>query len=100
MSADVAVIVGAGRGLSASLAQACAARGMRVALAARDPAKLAALCTETGARAYGCNASDADGVAGLFAAIDADLGPPRLVVYNPSARTRGPVAELDPALVQ
>ncbi len=73
---------------------------MRVALAARDPAKLAALCAETGARAYACNASDAEDVARLFAAVDADLGAPRLVVYNPSARVRGPVADLDPAQVQ
>jgi len=100
MSNDIAVIVGAGRGLSASLARACAARGMRVAVAARDPAKLAPLCAETGARAYRCNASDAEDVARLFAAVDTDLGAPRLAVYNPSARTRGPVAELDPAQVQ
>jgi NAD(P)-dependent dehydrogenase (short-subunit alcohol dehydrogenase family) len=73
---------------------------MRVALAARDPAKLAALCVETGARAYACNASEPEGVARLFAAVDADLGAPRLVVYNPSARVRGPIADLDPAQVQ
>jgi NAD(P)-dependent dehydrogenase (short-subunit alcohol dehydrogenase family) len=100
MSNETAVIVGAGRGLSASLARACAKRGMRVALAGRDPAKLAALVTETGARAYACNAADPGAVERLFAAVDADLGTPGLVVYNPSARVRGPVVELDPALVQ
>jgi NAD(P)-dependent dehydrogenase (short-subunit alcohol dehydrogenase family) len=100
MSNDVAIIVGAGRGLSASLARACAARGMRVAVAAREPEKLAALCAETGARAYTCNASDAADVARLFTAVDGDFGAPRLVIYNPSARTRGPVADLDPAQVQ
>ena len=100
MNDQIAVIVGAGRGLSAALARACAERGMRVALAARDPAKLAPLCAETGARAYACNAVHADDVERLFADVDADLGTPRLVVYNPSARVRGPVAELDPAQVR
>ena len=100
MNDQIAVIVGAGRGLSAALARACAERGMRVALAARDPAKLAPLCAETGARAYACNAVHADDVEPLFADVDADLGTPRLVVYNPSARVRGPVAELDPAQVR
>jgi NAD(P)-dependent dehydrogenase (short-subunit alcohol dehydrogenase family) len=41
MGGEIAVIVGAGSGLSASLARACARRGMKVALAARDPGKLA-----------------------------------------------------------
>ena len=100
MNDQIAVIVGAGRGLSAALARACAERGMRVALAARDPAKLAPLCAETGARAYACNAVHADDVEPLFADVDADLRTPRLVVYNPSARVRGPVAELDPAQVR
>ncbi len=32
----------------------------------------------------------------LFLALASDLGPPDIVVYNPSARARGPIAELDP----
>ena len=52
-----ALIVGAGSGLSASLARVFARAGMKVALAARDARKLTALAQETGARAYECDAS-------------------------------------------
>jgi NAD(P)-dependent dehydrogenase (short-subunit alcohol dehydrogenase family) len=88
-----ALIVGAGAGLSASLARLFAKNGMSVALAARDAAKLAALAAETGATAHACDASKADDVAHLFAQLDA---PPDVVVFNASARARGPVADLDP----
>ena len=99
MANDSALIVGAGRGLSASLARACAKRGMKVAVAARNTEKLAALVAETGAKAYACDASQPPAVQALFRAVEADLGVPALVVYNASARARGPFVELDPAAV-
>jgi NAD(P)-dependent dehydrogenase (short-subunit alcohol dehydrogenase family) len=70
---------------------------MRVALAARNTDKLAALAAETGATTFACDVSKADDVAHLFARLD---GPPDVVVFNPSARSRGPVAELNPADVE
>ena len=91
-----ALIVGAGDGFSASLARLLAREGYAIALAARNTAKLGALCAETKAEAFACDASDAAQVAALFdAAGDADV-----VCYNPSFRTRGPFIELDPADVQ
>jgi NAD(P)-dependent dehydrogenase (short-subunit alcohol dehydrogenase family) len=80
-----ALIVGAGSGLSASLA--------------RDASKLDALCKETGARAYTCDASKPEEVAKLFGELDAG-GAPDFVVYNASGRVRGPFVELDPAEVK
>ncbi len=97
---QTALIVGAGHGLSAALARVFARDGMRVALAARDIAKLAPLCAETGARAFACDAVDPAPVAALFAAGDGAIGAPEVVVYNASARARGPVAELVPAEVE
>ena len=94
-----ALIVGAGRGLSASLARLFASEGLRVALAARDAEKLAPLCGETGAKAFACDAVEPDQVARLFSAVEAATGAPDVVVYNASARARGPVAELVPAEV-
>lgn len=94
-----ALIVGAGAGLSASLARRFAREGVAVAVAARRADKLAALCAETGASAHACDAADPAQVAALFAALDAQ-GAPDLVVYNASGRVRGPVADLDPAEVQ
>ncbi|MBV8739232.1 MAG: SDR family NAD(P)-dependent oxidoreductase [Alphaproteobacteria bacterium] len=95
-----ALIVGAGRGLSASLARLFAREGMRVSLAARDAEKLAPLCTETGAKAFACDAANPDQVASMFKAVDSAIGAPEVVVYNASARARGPVAELVPAEVE
>ncbi|HTO49444.1 MAG TPA: SDR family NAD(P)-dependent oxidoreductase [Burkholderiales bacterium] len=97
MANEIALIVGAGKGLSASLARACAKRGMKVAVAARNTDKLAALVAETGAKSYACDASQPPAVQALFGAVEADLGAPTLVVYNASARARGPFVELDPA---
>ena len=91
-----ALIIGAGDGLSASLARLLAREGYGVALAARNPAKLAALAAECGATTHACDAAEAMQVAALFAAA----GEAEVVVYNPSYRTRGPIAELDPAEVQ
>ena len=94
-----ALIVGAGSGLSASLARLFAKQGMKIALAARTVDKLAALAKETNAKTYTCDASHPPEVDRLFAALDA-AGAPDVVVYNASYRTRGPVADLDPTEVQ
>ena len=98
---ETALIVGAGRGLSASLARLFAAEGMAVAIAARNTDKLSGLVAETGARAYACDASDPAAVDSLFKAVTADIGAPNIVVYNASNRGgRGPVTELDPEAVR
>ena len=89
-----ALIVGAGEGLSASLARLFARNGIRVALAARSIEKLGALCSETGARAYACNAVNEDEVERLFGLVEREIGDPDVVVYNASARARGPFVEL------
>ena len=54
---NIALIVGAGAGLSASLARALAQEGIKVALAARSTGDLDALVRETGARAFACDAA-------------------------------------------
>jgi NAD(P)-dependent dehydrogenase (short-subunit alcohol dehydrogenase family) len=98
--AERAVIVGAGPGLSASLARKCAAEGMQVVIAARDTQKLAGLVKETGATAIACDATKVEDVEKLFAAVDAAGGSLDLVVYNASGRARGPIVDLDPAAVE
>jgi NAD(P)-dependent dehydrogenase (short-subunit alcohol dehydrogenase family) len=95
-----ALIVGAGSGLSASLARLCARDGMSVILAARDTQKLAGLIQETGAQTIACDARSAGDVERLFAAIDSGGERLDLVVYNASGRARGPIVELDPEAVE
>ncbi len=99
--AETALIVGVGRGLSASLARLFAKEKIAVALAARNTGKLDALAKETGARVYDCDASDPASVARLFERLDKDFGGALdIAVYNASGRARGPVTDLDPAAVQ
>src|SRR6201993_4300734 len=97
---NAALIVGAGSGLSASLARALAKDGIKVALAARTTGDLDPLVKETGARAFTCDASKRGEVEKLFADLDSTLGAPDIVVYNASFRTRGPFVELDPLDVE
>jgi NAD(P)-dependent dehydrogenase (short-subunit alcohol dehydrogenase family) len=100
MTYTSALIVGAGSGLSASLARAFAKAGMTVALAARSVDKLSGLAQEISGKSYACDASDRALVDKLFADLDAGPGSPEVVVYNPSYRARGPFVELDPAEVE
>jgi len=90
-----ALIVGAGPGISASVARGLAAAGLKVGLAARNVEKLAPLAAETGADRFAIDAADPAAVAHLFEEADARLGIPDVVLYNASARAHGPIAELD-----
>jgi NAD(P)-dependent dehydrogenase (short-subunit alcohol dehydrogenase family) len=100
LSYSTVLIVGAGSGLSASLARLFAREGLKLAIAARTPDKLAALSRETKATTFACDASDQAQVEKLFKDVEGQLGAPDVVVYNPSARARGPLIDLVPAEVQ
>ena len=95
-----ALIVGAGAGLSASLARLFARHGIRVALAARRVEKLAALSEEIDGQAFPCDAAQADQVVRLFREVEAATGSPDIVVYNAGARLQGAIQDLDPAEVE
>jgi NAD(P)-dependent dehydrogenase (short-subunit alcohol dehydrogenase family) len=95
-----ALIVGAGEGLSASLARLFAREGIRVALAARKIEKLGALCAETGAQAFACNATEPDDVERLFGLVEREIGVPDVVVYNAGGHARGAFVDLVPSEVE
>src|SRR3954447_12006554 len=97
---QTALIVGAGSGLSASLARLFSVNGMKIALAARSTEKLAALATETGAKVFACDATQRGEVEKLFNDMEAAFGAPDVVVYNASFRTRGSIVDLEPAGVE
>jgi NAD(P)-dependent dehydrogenase (short-subunit alcohol dehydrogenase family) len=90
-----ALIVGAGTGISASLARRLAALDVKIGLAARNVGKLDVLAAETRATTFAVDASEASAVAELFDEVDKRLGEPDL-----STRAHGPIANLDPAAVQ
>ena len=82
---------------------ACAAlraRGDRVGAGGAGYAEAWAAARETGAATIACYASRAEEVERLFAELDKTGDRLDLVVYNPSARARRPVTELDAVAVQ
>jgi NAD(P)-dependent dehydrogenase (short-subunit alcohol dehydrogenase family) len=97
---QTALIVGAGSGLSASLARLLAKEDFHVAVAARNPDKLSSLANEIQGLALQCDATDSAQVEAAFASVEGRWGTPDLVVYNASFRTRGPFTELRPEEVK
>lgn len=95
-----ALIVGAGLGISASVARRLSSAGMKVGLAARNVAKLAPLAAEIGGQSFAVDAADPQAVIRLFTEMDTTLGEPDVVLYNASTRARGPLLELDPEEVR
>ena len=93
---ETVLIVGAGKGLSASLGRKFYDQGMSIHLAARNIEKLEAVAGEVNAGLYQCDASKIDDVANLFSDLDSNIGTPDLVIYNPSSRLPGGIADLDP----
>lgn len=95
-----ALIVGTGSGISASVARALHREGYRLALAARQTDKLAALAAQTAATPLAADATKPNEVKRLFAEVERGFGRLDVVLYNASFRTRGPFVELDPADVE
>jgi NAD(P)-dependent dehydrogenase (short-subunit alcohol dehydrogenase family) len=97
---STALIVGAGTGISASLARLFSKHGIKVAVAARDSNKLAALTAEIDGQAFRVDACDPAEVKQLFENVASAIGEPDVVVYNAGARTRGALVDLNPADVE
>ena len=95
------LIVGAGPGLSASLASLCASKDMKVVLASRNIEKLNNLKKEIKAETFICDASNVKDVSNLFKQTDKLIGIPDLVIYNASLRPKkSSIVELDPIETQ
>jgi NAD(P)-dependent dehydrogenase (short-subunit alcohol dehydrogenase family) len=95
MAKGVALIVGAGPGISAAFGEALVGDGYQVALAARNLDKLMPLAARVGATPFQADASFADSLVKLFQVVDRTLGEPQVVLFNPSARVRGELLSLD-----
>jgi NAD(P)-dependent dehydrogenase (short-subunit alcohol dehydrogenase family) len=91
----VALIIGAGPGISAAFGELLIADGYQVALAARDLGKLRPLAAALGATPFHADASSAGSLVKLFQDVDSTLGEPDAVLFNPSARIRGDLLSLD-----
>lgn len=91
MTKQHAVLIGVGDGLSAALARELA-KDHALTLAARNGDRMREVAEDTKAETVLLDATDEPAVAALFDDLPTA---PRVVIYNPSARVRGPVADLD-----
>ena len=96
MTQKAVLIVGAGSGLSASLARAFNSKGMKIVLAARNIDKLDSLKKEIDALVFKCDSTENKSVQNLFLQTDSIIGTPEIVIYNPSLRIIKPFIEYDP----
>jgi NAD(P)-dependent dehydrogenase (short-subunit alcohol dehydrogenase family) len=95
MTKRVALMVGAGPGISAAFGEALVADGYQVALASRNLEKLKPLAAKVGATAFAADASSPQSLVQLFNDVDQSLGEAEVVLFNPSARIRGDLLTLD-----
>ena len=96
MTQKAVLIVGAGSGLSASLARAFNSKGMKIVLAARNIDKLDSLKKEIDALVFKCDSTENKSVQNLFLQTDSIIGTPEIVIFNPSLRIVKPFIEYDP----
>ena len=91
-----ALIVGAGKGLSAAFARRLSDNGYKVALAARDIDKLCGVASDCNAICKACDCSDPQSISALYEWADSELGDLSLVLFNASGRLRGGIEALNP----
>lgn len=97
---EVCLITGVGPGTGAALARRFA-EGYRVAMLARDEARLSALEAELpGARAFVCDVSDADRLAATWQRVVALLGAPSVVLHNAVGGAFGDFLTIEPAVLE
>jgi NAD(P)-dependent dehydrogenase (short-subunit alcohol dehydrogenase family) len=102
LAGEVAIVTGASRGVGRAIAEALAAGGSAVALAARTKADVdaaaAAIRRDGGeAMAMVTDVREAGSVGALIAEAEAKLGPPTLLVNNAGSWQQiGPLADADP----
>jgi NAD(P)-dependent dehydrogenase (short-subunit alcohol dehydrogenase family) len=99
----VALLVGAGDAIGTAVARRFAAGGYAVCLARRDPDRSRAVVAEIGAaggvaRAVASDVRSEDAVQALFTAVEGELGPIAMCLFNAGANTKVPLIETSAAL--
>jgi NAD(P)-dependent dehydrogenase (short-subunit alcohol dehydrogenase family) len=101
MTSPLAIIAGVGPGVGLAVARRFADQGYRVALIARDGARLATMAAPINAQggaafAYPADLSDHRAVADVIATILADHGRPSVLVWNAALWDQTPALTVDP----
>ena len=101
MTQPVCVVTGVGPGTGSALSRRFAGGGYRVAMLARNAARLAALEQELpSAKAYVCDVADPVQVDATMAAVESQLGTPSVLIYNAVAGGFGSFLDIDPAMLE
>jgi len=94
MTDRIALITGVGGATGAALSRRFARGGYRVAMIARNAARLAELETQIAhVRGYPCDVADLDRVGRTLARVQAELGAPHVLVHNAVAASFGRIFE-------
>ena len=97
MTKPVVLITGVGDGTGAALARRFARGGYRVAMLARDRARLAALEEEIAdSQAYVCDVADLGALVATVDAVRSEVGVPSALVHNAVAATFETFLDADP----
>jgi NAD(P)-dependent dehydrogenase (short-subunit alcohol dehydrogenase family) len=96
MEKPVCVVVGVGPGNGAAMVRRFAAEGYATALVARRGDLIEELARQLGppATAYRCDAADPTSLQATFAAIEAELGAPDVLIHNAGSGVWGTVEEI------
>ena len=98
MTKPVCLITGVGDATGAAMARRFTAGGYRVAMIARNAARLRALEGEIeGAVAFACDVGDLEALATTVAEIRTGMGKPQVLVHNAVAHTFATFLDADPA---
>lgn len=97
----LAIITGVGPGTGAALARRFHQGGYRVAMLARDGERLAKLQAELPAAiAVACDVADPAALSSALARIEAEAGPPKVVIHNAVGGAFGSFQEIEPAVLE
>jgi NAD(P)-dependent dehydrogenase (short-subunit alcohol dehydrogenase family) len=100
MTKPVALVTGVGPGTGSAIVRRLAQGGYRVAMLARDGARLAALEKDVpGAEGFVCDVSDETQVETTVNAVRAKLGAPEVLVHNAVGGGWGRFLDIDPAML-
>lgn len=104
LTGRIALVTGSSRGIGKELAAGLADAGATIVLHGRNAETLAATAAEFAERfgqerifSYAFDVTDAEAVAGGIVAIEAEVGPIRILVNNAGIQHRVPLLELDVA---